>query len=972
MPKEKQKRTNVSNDASEQQLQSKVTVDQAVSHPADVETGQIFTAATPTRLGKFHDHATRFRQSTQAEDPQHSLTSETAPIDAPLPSLDSLAIFTSSSQPGKMITGAEIRSLWEASLTPRTHVGRIPAHVPGERIPRTPILLTQQQIRDYTRTPDGYGPSYGYGSASLLSRTSIPVGKVTALEIATQLAPHVAGATTETEFESRFQSAKTTMTLQLESQRLESDAAIQFEKQKNLDLGAQLAALQQQMITSRAQPILVSSSSSHSPPTSPSSLPRKKNGEATQSISPHPKATSQDQIQALEEHDLQQAEYALIVQKQLAILLPQAMSDIMQTSRTAQALPSVIPAPTSDRAPAPLAPQPLPTAPAADPIPQSLLDMFKARMQRQNEKRKASTAGNSPRQAQSTPLVKTPSLSKSEQVRQAEITKQQLRIDKAQQCLETLKNPAATVRKPRAKESARSLEKKIAALTKDKDLLKHGSDKIKSEEASEDDAEEIRREQGTKIAFHNIMNPSKRIPLRNSQGHVNSPFIKGDKESESEGASDDSEDEGESEIDDDRSPDYVDPLEEAEGHERTLPKASQERTLSKEEWQQWQSLKNGPTTASTDLPALLSAIIGTQKKTSHDGRMQVALNPPPHGEWDDVNHFMTIYLPLYEKYEASCGTLAESIFSAYSLTQKKRLSKLFTKQAGGHTTQVTIEQLQAMSNETFTKMLCKEKGYKTSTLTEDALKAITWKGKFTAKSAWINHETNWEDCLAQSSKKGAVDTKRLIVLYRQSIPEPFIRKHLESKRFESWQQCHNYMAEEMIIDPDFLTEWNEDIRTRQPTPSDKPKNPPHGATQPHKNGSDQPRAQPTHPLADAQPAQDSQIKDGALSYKDKFGKLNVNPNLIIDLDLNPGKLICSRCGLIHRWLEEFCTSFKNKLDQLIEPKLTFEQIKKATIARWNAGFFAAKDPNSRPHRDSPSVQAAASAATDTRVRLSTN
>jgi hypothetical protein len=335
---------------------------------------------------------------------------------------------------------------------------------------------------------------------------------------------------------------------------------------------------------------------------------------------------------------------------------------------------------------------------------------------------------------------------------------------------------------------------------------------------------------------------------------------------------------------------------------------------------------------------------------------------------------------LYEKYEASCGTSAESIFSAYSLTQKKRLCKLFSKQAGSKTIHVTIEQLQSLSNEEFTKMLCKEKGYKTSTLTEDALKAITWKGKFTAKSAWINHETNWEDCLAQSSKKGTVETKRLIVLYRQSIPEPFIRKHLESKRFESWQQCHNYMAEEMIIDPDFLTEWNEDIRIRQPTTSDKPRNPPHGsaaqpqgsATQPHRGSSDQSRTHSAQPPADALPAQAPQIKEGALSYKDKFGKLNVNPNLIVDLDLNPDKLICSRCGLIHRWLEEFCTSFKNKLDQLIEPKLTFEQVKKATIARWNAGFFAAKDPNIRPHRDSPSVQAAASAATEARVRLVPN
>jgi hypothetical protein len=94
----------------------------------------------------------------QAEDPERSQPLETAPIDATLAFLDTLPIFSSSSQPGKMVTAAEIRSHGEASLTPQAHVERIPAHVgrvPGERLPRTPVLLTKQQIRDYTRTPEG-------------------------------------------------------------------------------------------------------------------------------------------------------------------------------------------------------------------------------------------------------------------------------------------------------------------------------------------------------------------------------------------------------------------------------------------------------------------------------------------------------------------------------------------------------------------------------------------------------------------------------------------------------------------------------------------------------------------------------------------------------------------------------------------------------------------------------------------------
>ncbi len=79
MSKDKQNLKNVSKDANEQQLRSKANVDHDVSHPADAETPQLFTAPKPTKAGKTHEHDTRFQQSTLtlAENPQHN--SENSP-----------------------------------------------------------------------------------------------------------------------------------------------------------------------------------------------------------------------------------------------------------------------------------------------------------------------------------------------------------------------------------------------------------------------------------------------------------------------------------------------------------------------------------------------------------------------------------------------------------------------------------------------------------------------------------------------------------------------------------------------------------------------------------------------------------------------------------------------------------------------------------------------------------------------------
>ncbi len=919
--------------------------------------------------GPAHVHATRYQQARQlsAAEFNQQFSNETSNGTLPIYSQAQLTLEPLSVQEIQRSAIRQHNLIQEAQADAQAQRGKSPAlknptKARGEKLFRTPEKLTQAQISAFLRTPP-------FAAESARALSALPVGAVKAIQIATQLAPHVVEATTASEHAARMESARKEMKLQLQSQRAEiefthlqeqqqSNSALLLEKEKSAALSAKLATLEQTLLSSSSQPILVSSSSrsqnAQSPPRiSSSTNVRVQAAPAPQSISPS-KATSEQQMQALAEHDLQlQADYAIVLKKQLALLLPQAMSDILNTS--------LKPAPAQD---ASALLRPVPTAPTSS---SSLAQASTSAWTK-------SAQGVARLQAEETARANgKDQIANMSKQRQAAIKEQealfaqaQLTMDKAQLAIRSLQEPGllptTLPTKPKQRTSARALEKELALLTNDKDLLKdllkHGSRKIESEEASEDDAEELRSEQGRAIALHNLMHPTRQVPKKDALGYAPCAFIKPDNESDS----DEQEEEEADEVDDDESPDYVESAQ-----------ASQERTLSKDEWEQWQSLKRGATPMlTTDLPAILSAIISSTKP-SHEGKLQVALNPPAHGEWDDVNHLMKTYMPLYEKYKASCGSkTSESIFSAYSATQKKRLAKLFTKHSEGRVIHsVDIEDLEKLSNEAFIDMLCKEKGYKTSTLTEDALKAIVWKGRFTDKSSWINHETNWEECLAQTSKKGTVDKKRLIVLYRQSIPEPFIQKHLATKRFDSWQECHNHMAEDMLKDSDFFTEWNEDIRTRAPatTPQDK-----HDKRQGASAGGGvaPPRQDKPHnaaPAGAATPSAPVKVNEGALTYKDKFGKLNVNPNLIIDLDLNPDKLVCSRCGLIHKWLEEFCTSFKNKQDQLIEPKLTFEQVKKATIARWWAGFFAAKDPNNRPHRDSPSVQATASAAADTQKRL---
>jgi hypothetical protein len=279
---------------------------------------------------------------------------------------------------------------------------------------------------------------------------------------------------------------------------------------------------------------------------------------------------------------------------------------------------------------------------------------------------------------------------------------------------------------------------------------------------------------------------------------------------------------------------------------------------------------------------------------------------------------------------------------------------------------VTIEQLDALTNDEFKAKMCKEKGHNTTTLTEIALRAIKFTGLITAKCSWVNFESDWQECLEQASANGHIENKRLLVLYREAIPDPFFQSHILSKRFDNWSKCHQHMVEQ-LRNPDFLIPWDADKETRKSQPTLL-----HGAA-PSKQ-KQQEQKQTSGGAAAVEPKA-PRVKDSdfdPLTYRNSYGTLNVNPNLIVDLDHNKSKQPCTRCddGTIHRWGSDLCTTYKNKSGAEVTPKISSDENTKRAITKWDAGFFAAKDPKSRPApRQSPSVQDTAAAAAGSSARL---
>jgi hypothetical protein len=509
---------------------------------------------------------------------------------------------------------------------------------------------------------------------------------------------------------------------------------------------------------------------------------------------------------------------------------------------------------------------------------------------------------------------------------------------------------------PPAKESKRQIEKRIAVASGDKELLKK-STRIKKEAVSDDEAGDVLQELRPSIAAHNLFHPKNKKDTRTKHGHVKSSFVAS---SSSESTPDDSEEHSNPDDDEDDDTDWE--------PDSDVPTPSPHRpsykSVSKKEFKEFQAFKRAanipapaPAAPPPDPPAstrqlqLMGPVLQLdQLEVDQHGRgtrtsipeFAVAEKPPPHGNWEDIEYLMNTWLPLYEKYKKSCGTTLRfnTIWEIYTSTQKRRIARFLSKEVVR-----TEDDLEALTNDVFIQVMCAQKGHSTTALTEIALRKITFKGTLTERANWVNHEASWEECIAQCSANGAITAKRLVVIYRESIPDTFFQTTMSQVRFDTWNAAHDHMLKQ-IDNRDFLIPWHEDMMKRSKPKPDAPKD---GKAQDPAKAGDQRK----HESRDGHFSRDSPFDP--MSFK--LGKhTNVNPNFKKDFTLNPEKKACTRCNLEHRWTPEMCTNNKNK-DGNVLTDLSSAQITERTEKRWMAGFFF-----STAFRPSPSVQQAASAA----------
>jgi hypothetical protein len=133
------------------------------------------------------------------------------------------------------------------------------------------------------------------------------------------------------------------------------------------------------------------------------------------------------------------------------------------------------------------------------------------------------------------------------------------------------------------------------------------------------------------------------------------------------------------------------------------------------------------------------------------------------------------------------------------------------------------------------------------------------------------------------------------------------------------------------------------------------------ATKQHNNAPTAPKLKQTQlpfkPVKDFDP----------LTYSNSRRQVNVNPNLKPDVNHNPNREPCTRCGDVHRYKPDCCTApfskDRKKLDAL-EPA----EVMRRLTQSWNDGFFFLKPLEAHAPK-SPSVAAAAKISQDAAQRL---
>ena len=506
-------------------------------------------------------------------------------------------------------------------------------------------------------------------------------------------------------------------------------------------------------------------------------------------------------------------------------------------------------------------------------------------------------------------------------------------IDEAQQRITDMQQSKLTfkVRKPtqRARNAeAHAVEKRVAAITGDHELLQHGSTRIKDEPASDDDALEVQRELSTAVAAHNLFNPKAPKAVRSKHGYVKNKFVA----SSDENASDaDSPEEGDNSSD----PDYE------QTNSPTPSPSRKSMAISAQEWREFKAFKRAQQNPAQPPPP-------SQQQQQQSGSREtlptfniVISQPPEHGDWRDVQYLTTTFKDKHLKYQKSCGSATHlSVWECYSETAREQIVKQLNKARTG--TARDAAYLSSLTDSDLYKILGEELGLSYTTEVEQALNAVKFQGSVLERSDWVIFNTSWCQVLRRVTDAGALQPRRMVELFRDNIPDAFIREWLRARRFSTWEEAYDGITA-AIDDSKWSKCYLKDAIQRLATQPAAPKQhtPQSSAAPAAPSSAKTPTVQPP-------PAQERRQQTRAfnpLTHKNKRGDLNVNPNMSRDVpNLNPERKQCDRCkdGTIHPWLKNMCTTALDRNKKPISPELSAEEFRARLKLRWDAGFFFTK------------------------------
>jgi hypothetical protein len=329
---------------------------------------------------------------------------------------------------------------------------------------------------------------------------------------------------------------------------------------------------------------------------------------------------------------------------------------------------------------------------------------------------------------------------------------------------------------------------------------------------------------------------------------------------------------------------------------------------------------------------------------------------------------MTTFNDQYEMYRRRCGKGAnfESIWECYMPTQQDNIIKHLNVTHPTRSVPFDKLILESMTNETLKTLLCSTMGINYQHETMSQLNLHKLEGSYLTSANWIVLQTKWEQVLMRCTPNGELLPKALTKHFIQSISDTYIRNWLFQQDKKHWKD-----AFEAIISAIDDSLWLKGYLLASAEEKAKSKESHTGKNATHQSGGTTAPATPASAISKdkAKPTAESQGDFNPLAFKNKSGKVNVNPNLKKVLaNANPSKIECVTCGYVHNFDMNLCTSERSKSGDNCPP-LSKEEVAKRILTRWNQGHFFATTPEQIKPLLVPTPASAAAAAANTATTL---